>query len=220
MHPYARSGGFAMDRLQDVIWGEEAFRSLVLGSKQKTLIHSLVKQHKRRAALFDDVVAGKGKGLIGLLSGGPGCGKTLTAEAMAEVTRRPLYVLSAGELGVSLSDLDQNLARVMELSKAWDAILLLDEAEVFLHKRSSTDVNRNALVSIFLRQLEYFQGVLIFTTNMISQCDAAFESELIVMSVIITRVHVLVPCRSYTFFDSLPRPRLRVTNSNLEDILT
>ena len=58
----------------------------------------------------------------------------------------------------------------------WDVVLLLDEAEVFLQKRSPTDVKRNALVSIFLRQLEYYQGILVLTTNLIEQCDPAFES--------------------------------------------
>jgi SpoVK/Ycf46/Vps4 family AAA+-type ATPase len=166
-----------VDRLQDVAWSDEAFRSLVLGSKQKTLILSLVKQHASNAALFDDVVVGKGKGLIGLLSGGPGCGKTLTAEAVAEVTHRPLYAVSAGELGTAVTDVDKNLVRILELSRTWNAVLLLDEAEVFLQTRSTTDINRNALVSIFLRQLEYYQGVLILTTNLIAQCDPAFESK-------------------------------------------
>ncbi|KAF8532083.1 P-loop containing nucleoside triphosphate hydrolase protein [Gautieria morchelliformis] len=171
-------GGFAMDRLEDIVWTDEAFRLLVLGVKQKKLIYSLVKQHVAHSKHFDDVVRGKGKGIIGLLSGAPGTGKTLTAEAVAEITRRPLYVVTAGELGIEPSDLDQRLAKILELAQMWDAVLLLDEAEVFLQKRSGTDVKRNALVSIFLRQLEYYQGILILTTNMIEQCDAAFESRI------------------------------------------
>lgn len=166
-----------MDRLDDIVWSDEAFRSLVLGPKQKTLIHSLVKRHSSRAALFDDVIKGKGKGLIGLFSGNPGCGKTLTAEAVAEVTHRPLYVVSAGELGTQPEKVDEQLSRILELAQTWEAVLLLDEAEVFLQERSATDVMRNALVSIFLRQLEYYQGILILTTNLIARCDAAFESK-------------------------------------------
>jgi len=171
-------GGFAMDRLEDIVWSDDAFRLLVLGAKQKTLIHSLVKQHVARSKLFDDVIQAKGRGIIGLLSGGPGSGKTLTAEAVAEVTHRPLYVVSAGELGTEPYTLDQRLARILELAHMWDAVLLLDEADVFLHQRSGTDVNRHALVSIFLRQLEYYQGILILTTNMIDHFDAAFESRI------------------------------------------
>lgn len=124
------------------------------------------------------MVQGKGKGLIGLLSGGPGCGKTLTAEAVAEVTMRPLYMVSAGELGTAPEKVDAQLTLVLELSYRWGAVLLLDEADVFLQERDTKEVARNALVSIFLRQLEYFQGILILTTNRIGECDAAFESTL------------------------------------------
>jgi len=166
-----------MDRLAPVAWSDEAFRSLVLGKKQKMLIQALVKQHEKRANLFDDFIIGKGKGVVGLLAGPPGCGKTLTAEAVAEVTRRPLYVISAGELGTKPEDVDVKLTEILELAQTWNAVLLLDEAEVFLQQRNTTDVHRNALVSIFLRQLEYYQGILILTTNLITQCDAAFESE-------------------------------------------
>lgn len=101
-----------------------------------------------------------------------------SAEAVAEITKRPLYVASAGELGVEPSDVDARLQRILELANKWDAVLLLDEADVFLQPRNSTDVRRNALVSIFLRQLEYYQGILILTTNRISDCDPAFESRI------------------------------------------
>ncbi|KAF8503865.1 hypothetical protein JB92DRAFT_2833379 [Gautieria morchelliformis] len=110
---------------------------------------------------FDDIRE-EGRGIIGLLSGDAGIGKTLTA-AVVEITGRPQYVVTAGpELGIEPSDLDQRLARLLEL---WDAVLLLDEAEAFLQKRSATDVKRNALVSIFLRQLVYYQGIDLGTDN-------------------------------------------------------
>jgi SpoVK/Ycf46/Vps4 family AAA+-type ATPase len=67
-----------------VHWGQEAFNSLVLEPRRKTLIHSLVKQHSVNADKYDDFVEGKGKGLAILLSGKPGCGKTLTAEAVGK----------------------------------------------------------------------------------------------------------------------------------------
>ncbi|KAK1236511.1 hypothetical protein PQX77_000240 [Marasmius sp. AFHP31] len=173
-----RWGGFAIDRLQDIEWSGEPLESLVLGEQQKTLIRALVEQHSNRSKNFDDVVKGKGRGLIGLLCGSPGCGKTLTAEALAEFTKRPLYVLSAGELGVEPHKVEECLDQVLELGRTWDAILLLDEAEVFLQQRSPTDVVRNALVSIFLRRLEYYHGILFLTTNLLEQCDAAFESRI------------------------------------------
>ncbi|KAJ7766247.1 P-loop containing nucleoside triphosphate hydrolase protein [Mycena metata] len=171
-------GSFPLTRLRDVDWNEAAFEGLVLGPKQKKLIHSLVRQHIKRETNFDDIIKGKGQGLIGLLAGTPGCGKTLTAEAVAEVTHRPLYALSAGELGITPSSVESKLDSVLQLAQMWNAVLLLDEAEVFLTKRNVTDLQRNALVSIFLRLLEYYQGILILTTNMPEQCDHAFESRI------------------------------------------
>lgn len=138
-------------------WNDAAFDNLVLGSKQKKLIHCLVRQHAKKKTGFDDIIKGKGQGLIGLLAGTPGCGKTLTAEAVAEVTHKPLYVLSSGELGITPTSLESTLARVLDLAQMWNAVLLLDEAEVFLTQRNTLDVGRNALVSIFLRRLEYYQ---------------------------------------------------------------
>ena len=182
--PYYPIGGFALDRLLDVVWSEEAFHQLVLGEKQKQLIRALIRRHSMHVELFDDIVVGKGQGLVGLLSGNPGCGKTLTAEAAAEITHSPLYVVSAGELGTEPEDVDTRLARILELAHMWNAVLLLDEADVFLHRRSTADLKRNALVSIFLRQLEYYRGILILTTNMVAQCDPAFESTSVVVFVL------------------------------------
>ncbi|CAI0653250.1 unnamed protein product [Colletotrichum noveboracense] len=169
-------GGFAMSRLLDVKWNDQAFTDLVLEEPTKMLVRSMVRQHSSQTDDFDDFVSGKGKGIVCLFSGPPGSGKTLTAEAVAEITRRPLYSVSAGDLGVKPKDVDEKLREILELSHKWNAVLLLDEADVFLQERDSTDIQRNALVSIFLRQLEYYQGILILTTNRIAQCDAAFAS--------------------------------------------
>lgn len=168
-----------MGHLMDFEWNVEAFDKLVMKDQVKTLVRSLVQQHSSdHRDSFDDIISGKGKGLIGMFSGPPGCGKTLTAEAVAEITNRPLYSVSAGELGVDPKSVDENLTKILELSHRWNAVLLLDEADVFLQQRDMYDVNRNALVSIFLRQLEYFQGILILTTNRIAHCDPAFASRI------------------------------------------
>ncbi|KAL2835298.1 P-loop containing nucleoside triphosphate hydrolase protein [Aspergillus cavernicola] len=171
-------GGLGMDYCRPIKWGHDTFELLVLDPIKKKLVHALVTQHTNRGDHFDDIVAGKGKGLIGLLSGGPGCGKTLTAEAVSEETRRPLYSVSAGELGTNPADVDKRLTLILELSQRWNAILLFDEADVFLQARNDTDVVRNALVSIFLRQLEYYKGIMILTTNRIGIFDPAFESRI------------------------------------------
>jgi SpoVK/Ycf46/Vps4 family AAA+-type ATPase len=171
-------GGFAMSRLLDITWNDHAFQELVLDKQTKMLVYSLVKQHSSKGDGFDDIIAGKGKGLIGLFSGPPGCGKTLTAEAVAEITKRPLYSVSAGDLGTDSLSVDKKLSQILEQAHKWNAVLLLDEADVFLQQRDQHSIARNALISIFLKQLEYFQGILILTTNRIAHCDTAFKSRI------------------------------------------
>jgi hypothetical protein len=169
---------FSISHLEPVEWNLDAFSKLVMDTRKRNLIHTLVKSHKNGADTFDDVVSGKGKGLVGLLSGSPGVGKTLTAEVIAEVTKRPLYMLSAGELGTHVDDVEKKLDMVLEVTRQWGCVLLIDEADVFLQERDGLDLERNAMVSVFLRRLEYFQGVLIMTTNRKRTIDAAFDSRI------------------------------------------
>jgi SpoVK/Ycf46/Vps4 family AAA+-type ATPase len=62
-----------------------------------------------------------------------------------------------------------------------NAILLLDEADVFLEQRSPDNLTRNGLVSVFLRKLEYYEGILFLTTNRVSQFDEAILSRIHLM---------------------------------------
>lgn len=70
------------------------------------------------------------------------------------MTRRPLYTVSAGDLGTLANELDRALTVVFALAFRWKAVVLIDEADVFLVKRDIGDIVRNAMVSVFLRQLE------------------------------------------------------------------
>ncbi|KAL2276035.1 hypothetical protein FJTKL_01429 [Diaporthe vaccinii] len=119
-----------------------------------------------------------GKGMILLLGGPPGVGKTLTAEAVAENLRRPLYRVRAGDLGVEAAKVESSLKKALEHCSYWNAMLLIDEADIFLERRTSDDLQRNELVSIFLVLLEYYKGVLVLTTNRTDSLDAAFESRI------------------------------------------
>jgi len=58
----------------------------------------------------------------------------------------------------------------------WNAVILLDEADVFMAERRPADLARNELVSIFLRELEYFKGIIFLTTNLYETVDKAFRS--------------------------------------------
>jgi len=62
-------------------------------------------------------------------------------------------MLSAGDLGLDPTGIEESLNLVLDMVSKWNAVLLLDEADVFLEARSSNDLERNKMVSIFLRVL-------------------------------------------------------------------
>ncbi|KAI1860609.1 hypothetical protein JX265_009072 [Neoarthrinium moseri] len=169
---------FFTDKLFPIEWNSHCFDDLVLDDGIKKTVQALVSTHSSEREAFDDIVKGKGQGLVCVLHGPPGVGKTLTAECVAEYVRRPLYMVSSGDLGVTSSDLDGQLTRIMDMTSTWRAVLLIDEADVFLERRSLHDLHRNAMVSVFLRVLEYYSGILFLTTNRVNTFDDAFKSRI------------------------------------------
>jgi SpoVK/Ycf46/Vps4 family AAA+-type ATPase len=165
--------------LEPIVWNDQAYSHLVFDEQQKDLVLSFVENHSlNNGALtaMEDVIVGKGQGLIMLLSGPPGTGKTLMAEAIADRTHRPLFYLQAEDLGINAASLGANIKRVFEMATEWNAVILLDEADVFMADRNPNDIHRNELVSIFLRELEYFRGIIFLTTNLYHTIDTAFRS--------------------------------------------
>lgn len=113
-----------------------------------------------------------------LLHGPPGVGKTSTAECIAAHMNKPLYPLTSGNLGVRPNDVEDELQSHFTLAERWGCILLLDEADVFLQRRRLNALDINAIVSVFLRQLEYYKGILFLTTNRVGDMDPAFKSRI------------------------------------------
>ena len=141
------------------------------------MVKALVTVHIQKESVGkNDFMDGKGEGLIVLLHGGPGTGKTLTAESIAELVERPLYRVTCGDIGTDAESVEKYLESVLFIGSNWKCVVLLDEADVFLEERTKLDMQRNALVSVFLRVLEYYDGILILTTNRIGTFDEAFKS--------------------------------------------
>lgn len=85
-----------------------------------------------------------------------------------------------GELGADSDDLERRLTDVLELCAEWNALAVLDEADVFLETRSTSDLVRNTMVCVMLRILEYHPGILFLTTNRVRTLDPAVESRITV----------------------------------------
>ena len=77
--------------------------------------------------------------------------------------------------------MEARLVDWFSFAERWKAILLLDEADIFLERRATRDIQRNGIVSIFLRRIEYFRGLLFLTTNRVGQIDDAFLSRVTVV---------------------------------------
>ena len=177
---------FNIDDVEDIKYNS-GFDDLVLPQGHKDTLEALVNRHSRYVEAAGtksevkrsmDLVTGKGKGLIILLHGAPGVGKTSTAECVAEKTERPLFAITCGDLGESAIEVEESLENNFSLAHRWGCLLLLDEADVFLSLRSQTDLRRNAVVSVFLRTLEYYNGILFLTTNRVGTLDPAFKSRI------------------------------------------
>lgn len=177
-----------VSNIEPIQWNKQPFEDLVLAEDVKHLVKALVtvrastiktkrQQNKEFGSEFD-IISGKGNGLIMLFHGGPGTGKTLTAESVAEMAEMPLYPITCGDIGTEPEKVEEYLRTVFMLGKRWNCVLLLDEADVFLEERALTDLQRNSLVSVFLRMLEYYEGILILTSNRVGTFDEAFRSRI------------------------------------------
>ncbi len=164
-----------VDNLMEYRYDPGLREKLILPPHHRDLIDILTQDMD---VLMDDIVAGKSGGTTILCKGAPGLGKTLTAEVYAEVVGRPLYRVHSGQLGINSADVEKNLEIILKRAQRWGAVLLIDEADVYIRTRGN-DIEHNAVVASFLRTLEYFHGLLFMTTNRTQDVDDAIASRCI-----------------------------------------
>lgn len=117
--------------------------------------------------------------------GKPGTGKSMTAEAVAKALNKRVYHVNYSELESKyVGETPKNIRKVFESAAKDDAVLIFDEADSFLGKRlssvtQSADYGVNITRSVLLMELEKFNGVVVFTTNLISNYDEAFKRRIL-----------------------------------------
>ncbi|HSQ04714.1 MAG TPA: ATP-binding protein, partial [Burkholderiales bacterium] len=122
-------------------------------------------------------------------AGPPGTGKTICAEAIAnELGRRLLVVRYAEMESLWMGETPKNVAAVFRMARQENAVLLFDEADSIAARRSTSLDHgflreSNTVVNVLLKELETFNGVVIFATNLAVNFDPAFERRI--------RTHVL-----------------------------
>jgi SpoVK/Ycf46/Vps4 family AAA+-type ATPase len=130
-----------------------------------------------------------GQALAFNFAGPPGTGKTICAEAIAHALGRNLVIVRYAELeSLWMGETPKNVSAVFRLAREEDAVLLFDEADAIAGRRSSSPEHAftresNTVVSVLLKELETFNGVVVFATNLAANFDPAFERRI--------RTHVL-----------------------------
>jgi hypothetical protein len=164
-----------VDDMKPYHYQPELKNKLILPPEQTDLIDILTAEMD---LLMDDIVEGKSGGTTVLCVGPAGVGKTLTAEVYSEIIKRPLYRVHSGQLGLNVTEMEQALKNTLTRAQRWGAVMLIDEADVYI-KRRDDNIAANAVVGVFLRVLEYFNGLLFLTTNRVGDIDEAIISRCI-----------------------------------------
>src|SRR3989449_11234106 len=157
--------------LGDVVMGKktrEAIEDALVGIRNKGLIFQRWGMKK---------VIRKNKGLSLLFAGPPGTGKTMTAEAIARVLKKPLMIVNYSQLeNMWVGETEKNIEAVFQEAVKNDAVLFFDEADAVFHRRGMTLAPwTNRDVNVLLNHLENFAGVCILATNLARVMDLALD---------------------------------------------
>ncbi|KAL6714395.1 hypothetical protein ACLMJK_007818 [Lecanora helva] len=168
--------GFTLDTRQTRDWVEtdaNLVKNLAIDESKLKRIKALTARRpigkggggKERITFAADSIEGKGAGRIIILHGPPGMGKTYTAECIAEWA------------GIDPTKLEKNLQKCFVRAEKWDAILLIDEADVFVEQREPQQpLEKDTITAVFLRALEFYRGIIFLTTNRMFEFDDAIQS--------------------------------------------
>lgn len=161
--------------LTEYVYTPDKVNLLVLPKDHRELVEILTMDAE---VLIEDVVEGKTGGTMILLEGRPGLGKTLLAEVYAEKMEKVLYKIQAGQLGVTPESVATGIGKVYENAARWGAVVLLDEADVYIRKRDES-MEHNAVVAALLVTFERQTAITFMATNRSDDVDEAIISRCI-----------------------------------------
>src|SRR5207302_9271403 len=118
-------------------------------------------------------------GVRALFSGSSGTGKTLAARLLASALQMDLYRLDLSSVvNKYIGETEKNLNRVFAHAEELDVILLIDEGDALLTKRTgiqnANDRYANLETNYLLQRLEGYEGIVLVTTNAVDRIDSAF----------------------------------------------
>ncbi|KHN94986.1 ATPase, AAA-type, core [Metarhizium album ARSEF 1941] len=153
-----------------------ALESLAVADRKSIL--AATKQHIFMREYSEGTLNYNSKGVVIHLRGGPGTGKTYTAEAIADAIDVPLYTLTANDLIAVTFNMKDTLNVTLDMLDNWNAVLLIDKSDEFLRQCVASDTKMREMKSILLDCLDHFKGVVLFSSSFIQEMDETFESKI------------------------------------------
>jgi len=191
--PFAQLFGISGRRAVETIVPRRTFDEVVLPPATRRTLDTALAQVTQHDLIFNRWGLGErhptGLALAFNFAGPPGTGKTICAEAIAHSLGRRLLLVRYAELeSLWMGETPKNIAAIFRAARDEKAVLLFDEADAIAARRSTSVDNSyqresNTVVSVLLQELERYNGVVIFATNLAANFDPAFERRI--------RTHVL-----------------------------
>jgi SpoVK/Ycf46/Vps4 family AAA+-type ATPase len=212
----ARFGG---RRAVETVAPQRTFADVILPAATRQALDMAIAQVRSYGLIFGRWGLGErhasGLGLAFNFAGPPGTGKTICAEAIAHALGKKLLVVRYAEMeSMWAGETPKNVAAVFRMAGEQDAVLFFDEADAIAGRRSvglSQPYQResNTVVNVLLRELEAFNGVVIFATNLAANFDPAFERRV--------RTHVLFEMPGVAEREQIWRVQVHPTKTPLAD---
>jgi SpoVK/Ycf46/Vps4 family AAA+-type ATPase len=191
--PFAQLFGSPRRGATESVVPRRTFADVILPPSTRRALDAALSQVTQQDLIFNRWGLGErhptGLALAFNFAGPPGTGKTICAEAIAHALGRPLMVVRYAELeSLWMGETPKNLAAIFRSAREERAVLFFDEADAIASRRSTSvdhgfQRESNTVVTVLLQELEQYNGVVIFATNLAANFDPAFERRI--------RTHVL-----------------------------
>src|SRR5499426_3609478 len=183
----------ASRRVVETVTPERTLADVVLPPQTRRTLDQALAQVRNHTLIFYRWGLGErhtsGRGLAFNFAGPPGTGKTICAEAIAHALGKKLLVVDYAEAeSMWFGETPKNIVATFRAAAEQNAVLFFDEADAIATRRSAGapmphDRETNLTINVLLRELEAFNGIVIFATNLAANFDPAFERRI--------RTHVL-----------------------------
>ena len=215
---FARLFGGPGRRAVESIVPRRTFDDVILPPATRRALDEALAQVTQHELIFNRWGLGErhptGLALAFNFAGPPGTGKTICAEALAHSLGRRLLLVRYAELeSLWMGETPKNVAAIFRTARDEAAVLFFDEADAIASRRSTAPDSgfqreSNTVVSVLLQELEWYNGVVIFATNLAANFDPAFERRI--------RTHVLFDMPGPAERERIWRVQLHPTRTPLD----